>query len=231
MNRIVVMDLTAARWTLVPTLRRDRRFNYVYRYGSSPNHCYLICYGLRAHDLLGQVAEVRLEYDGAVAKMLDRYANEVAAHRDERPGGAARGREGFDIQSANAFITSYREQNVGAIGAREKGETAEAGGEAATEAGGAPESQQEEPPVRFWQFALGTIREQVGLSVFQSYFFDTRLTQLDPATATTTATVIVGNPLVRDCLERKHLALMRQALGDALGYPVIIRLVVRGERI
>lgn len=59
----VTVDLVSARWFPVAVMRRGRRRDHMYRYGTTPQFCYLICLNLRDHELLGQVAEVSLEQD------------------------------------------------------------------------------------------------------------------------------------------------------------------------
>lgn len=60
---VVILNLGPARWIPIASMRRGRRFDYIYLYGTSPRHCYLICHGLRDYDLVGYAAEVSVELD------------------------------------------------------------------------------------------------------------------------------------------------------------------------
>lgn len=59
----VTVDLVFVRWIPIAIIPREGRRDHLYRYGVPPQHCYLICLGLRDNNLLGQVAEVSLEHD------------------------------------------------------------------------------------------------------------------------------------------------------------------------
>lgn len=75
--QVVSIDLVLARWEPVATKRRGRYLDNYYSYGSPPQRCYLICQGLRDNQLLGQVAEVSIEFDeGGPVITIHRLVNQ-----------------------------------------------------------------------------------------------------------------------------------------------------------
>lgn len=66
-TQLVRIDLVDEAWVFIALTNRMvegrvRRIS-LYRYGRHPGHCFFICLGMRAHDLMGFVAEVSLEED------------------------------------------------------------------------------------------------------------------------------------------------------------------------
>lgn len=83
---VVILNLGAARWIPIASMRRSNRFDHVYRYGTSPRHCYLICHGLRDYELVGYAAEVSVEFDqgGPVITVYQRVELVEGAPRPTR---------------------------------------------------------------------------------------------------------------------------------------------------
>ncbi|NJN15835.1 MAG: chromosomal replication initiator protein DnaA [Oscillochloris sp.] len=78
--------------------------------------------------------------------------------------------------------------------------------------------------IQIWQAALGTIQLQTSRQEFDTWLKHTNLLALDAGTAT----VGTLSPFHKEGLENRFLAPMRRSLGDVVGYPVQVRIVIAG---
>jgi len=77
---------------------------------------------------------------------------------------------------------------------------------------------------QIWQAALGTIQLQTPRHEFETWLRPTTLLSLDAGTAT----VGTISPFHKEGLENRFLAPVRRSLGDVVGYPVQVRVVIAG---
>ncbi|NTU83018.1 MAG: chromosomal replication initiator protein DnaA [Chloroflexales bacterium] len=77
---------------------------------------------------------------------------------------------------------------------------------------------------QIWQAALGTIQMQTSRQEFDTWLRGTTLLALDGGTATVGTT----SPFHKEGLENRYLAPVRRSLGDVVGYPVQVRIVIAG---
>lgn len=77
---------------------------------------------------------------------------------------------------------------------------------------------------QIWQAALGTIQLQTSRQEFDTWLKNTSLLALDAGTAT----VGTISPFHKEGLENRFLAPVRRSLGDVVGYPVQVRIVIAG---
>ncbi|MEI6180499.1 MAG: DnaA N-terminal domain-containing protein, partial [Chloroflexales bacterium] len=75
---------------------------------------------------------------------------------------------------------------------------------------------------QIWQAALGTIQMQTTRQEFDTWLRGTTLLALDENTATVGTT----SPFHKEGLENRYLAPVRRSLGDVVGYPVQVRIVI-----
>jgi chromosomal replication initiator protein len=77
---------------------------------------------------------------------------------------------------------------------------------------------------QIWQAALGTIQLQTSRQEFDTWLRGTTLIALDGGMAT----VGTSSPFHKEGLENRYLAPVRRSLGDVVGYPVQVRVVIAG---
>jgi chromosomal replication initiator protein len=77
---------------------------------------------------------------------------------------------------------------------------------------------------QIWQAALGTIQLQTSRQEFDTWLRGTTLIALDGGMATVGTT----SPFHKEGLENRYLAPVRRSLGDVVGYPVQVRVVISG---
>jgi chromosomal replication initiator protein len=77
---------------------------------------------------------------------------------------------------------------------------------------------------QIWQAALGTIQMQTSRQEFDTWLRGTTLIALESGTAT----VGTSSPFHKEGLENRYLAPVRRSLGDVVGYPVQVRIVIGG---
>jgi chromosomal replication initiator protein len=77
---------------------------------------------------------------------------------------------------------------------------------------------------QIWQAALGTIQMQTTRQEFDTWLRGTTLLALDGGTATVGTT----SPFHKEGLENRYLVPVRRSLGDVVGYPVQVRIVIAG---
>lgn len=77
---------------------------------------------------------------------------------------------------------------------------------------------------QIWQAALGTIQLQTSRQEFDTWLRGTSLIALDGGMAT----VGTSSPFHKEGLENRYLAPVRRSLGDVVGYPVQVRVVIAG---
>lgn len=77
---------------------------------------------------------------------------------------------------------------------------------------------------QIWQAALGTIQMQTTRQEFDTWLRGTSLLALDGGTAT----VGTSSPFHKEGLENRYLMPVRRSLGDVVGYPVQVRVVIAG---
>ncbi len=75
---------------------------------------------------------------------------------------------------------------------------------------------------QIWQAALGTMQLQTSRSEFDTWLKGTTLLALESGTAT----VGTMNPFLKEGLENRYMAPVRRSLGDILGFPVQVRVVI-----
>jgi chromosomal replication initiator protein len=75
---------------------------------------------------------------------------------------------------------------------------------------------------QIWQAALGTIQLQTSRQEFDTWLRGTSLVALDGGMAT----VGTSSPFHKEGLENRYLAPVRRSLGDIVGYPVQVRVVI-----
>ncbi|PDW04878.1 chromosomal replication initiator protein DnaA [Candidatus Viridilinea mediisalina] len=75
---------------------------------------------------------------------------------------------------------------------------------------------------QIWQAALGTIQLQTSRQEFDTWLRGTTLLALDGGMATVGTT----SPFHKEGLENRYLAPVRRSLGDVVGYPVQVRVVI-----
>jgi chromosomal replication initiator protein len=75
---------------------------------------------------------------------------------------------------------------------------------------------------QIWQTALGTIQLQTSRQEFDTWLRGTTLVALDGGMAT----VGTSSPFHKEGLENRYLAPVRRSLGDIVGYPVQVRVVI-----
>ena len=75
---------------------------------------------------------------------------------------------------------------------------------------------------QIWQAALGTIQLQTSRQEFDTWLRGTTLVALDGGMAT----VSTSSPFHKEGLENRYLAPVRRSLGDIVGYPVQVRVVI-----
>ena len=75
---------------------------------------------------------------------------------------------------------------------------------------------------QIWQAALGTIQLQTSRQEFDTWLRGTTLVALDGGMAT----VGTSSPFHKEGLENRYLAPVRRSLGDIVGYPVQVRVVI-----
>ncbi len=75
---------------------------------------------------------------------------------------------------------------------------------------------------QIWQAALGTIQLQTSRQEFDTWLRGTSLLALDGGTAT----VGTQSPFHKEGLETRYLAPVRRSLGDVVGFPVQVRVVI-----
>jgi hypothetical protein len=67
-HQFVRVDLTEEPWVLMAitsrVVRESSQRLYHYRYGTAPPYCFVTGIGMQSYDLIGHVAEVRIERDG-----------------------------------------------------------------------------------------------------------------------------------------------------------------------
>ncbi len=80
---------------------------------------------------------------------------------------------------------------------------------------------------QIWQAALGTIQMQVSRQEFDTWLRGTTLLSIDNGTATLGAT----SPFYKEALENRYMAPVRRSLGDILGYPVHVRVVITSHQV
>jgi chromosomal replication initiator protein len=77
---------------------------------------------------------------------------------------------------------------------------------------------------QIWQAALGTIQMQTSRQEFDTWLRGTNLLALDGGLAT----VGTISPFHKEGLENRYLNPVRRSLGDVVGYPVQVRVVIAG---
>jgi chromosomal replication initiator protein len=77
---------------------------------------------------------------------------------------------------------------------------------------------------QIWQAALGTIQLQTSRQEFDTWLRGTTLIALDGGMAT----VGTSSPFHKEGLENRYLAPVRRSLGDVVGYPVQVQVVISG---
>lgn len=77
---------------------------------------------------------------------------------------------------------------------------------------------------QIWQAALGTIQMQTSRQEFDTWLRGTSLLSLDGGLATVSTT----SPFHKEGLENRFMAPVRRSLGDVVGYPVQVRVVIAG---
>ncbi|RRR71489.1 MAG: chromosomal replication initiator protein DnaA [Candidatus Viridilinea halotolerans] len=75
---------------------------------------------------------------------------------------------------------------------------------------------------QIWQAALGTIQLQTSRQEFDTWLRGTTLIALDGGMATVGTT----SPFHKEGIENRYLAPVRRSLGDVVGYPVQVRVVI-----
>jgi chromosomal replication initiator protein len=75
---------------------------------------------------------------------------------------------------------------------------------------------------QIWQAALGTMQMQTTRQEFDTWLKGTTLLALEGGTAT----VGTMNPFLKEGLENRYIAPVRRSLGDVLGFPVQVRIVI-----
>nr|MCU0492794.1 chromosomal replication initiator protein DnaA [Chloroflexaceae bacterium] len=75
---------------------------------------------------------------------------------------------------------------------------------------------------QIWQAALGTIQMQTPRHEFETWLKGTSLLALDSGTAT----VGTPSPFHKEGLENRYMGPVRRSLGDILGFPVQVRVVI-----
>ena len=75
---------------------------------------------------------------------------------------------------------------------------------------------------QIWQAELGTIQLQTSRQEFDTWLRGTTLVALDGGMAT----VSTSSPFHKEGLENRYLAPVRRSLGDIVGYPVQVRVVI-----
>ncbi len=78
---------------------------------------------------------------------------------------------------------------------------------------------------QIWQAALGTIQTQTSRQEFDTWLRGTALIALDAGTAT----VSTSSPFHKEGLENRYLLPVRRSLGDVVGYPVQVQVVIAGR--
>lgn len=78
---------------------------------------------------------------------------------------------------------------------------------------------------QIWQAALGTIQMQTSRQEFDTWLRSTSLLALDGGLAT----VGTVSPFHKEGLENRYLNPVRRSLGDVVGYPVQVRVVIAGN--
>jgi chromosomal replication initiator protein len=80
---------------------------------------------------------------------------------------------------------------------------------------------------QIWQAALGTIQLQTSRQEFDTWLKNTTLVALDSGTAT----VGTLSTFHKEGLENRFMAPVRRSLGDVVGYPVQVRVVIAGHNV
>lgn len=75
---------------------------------------------------------------------------------------------------------------------------------------------------QIWQAALGTIQMQTSRQEFDTWLRGTTLLALDGGTAT----VGTSSPFHKEGIETRYITPVRRSLGDVVGYPVQVRIVI-----
>lgn len=75
---------------------------------------------------------------------------------------------------------------------------------------------------QIWQAALGTMQMQTSRHEFDTWLRNTTLLALDSGTATIGTT----SPFHKEGLENRYMAPVRRSLGDVVGFPVQVRVVI-----
>jgi len=78
---------------------------------------------------------------------------------------------------------------------------------------------------QIWQAALGTIQMQTSRQEFDTWLRGTSLIALDGGLATVGTT----SPFHKEGIENRYLNPVRRSLGDVVGYPVQVRVVIAGN--
>jgi chromosomal replication initiator protein len=81
---------------------------------------------------------------------------------------------------------------------------------------------------QIWQATLGTMQLQTSRHEFDTWLRDTALLSLESGVAT----IGTPSPFSKESLENRYMAPVRRSLGDVVGFPVQVRVVIapRGQR-
>ncbi len=80
---------------------------------------------------------------------------------------------------------------------------------------------------QIWQAALGTIQLQTSRQEFDTWLRSTALLSLDSGTAT----IGTISPFHKEGLENRYMAPVRRSLGDVVGFPVQVRIVIAPSQV
>lgn len=80
---------------------------------------------------------------------------------------------------------------------------------------------------QIWQATLGTIQMQTSRQEFDTWLRGTALLSLDSGTATIGTT----SPFHKEGLENRYMVPVRRSLGDVVGYPVQVRIVIAPNQV
>lgn len=80
---------------------------------------------------------------------------------------------------------------------------------------------------QIWQAALGTMQMQTSRQEFDTWLRSTALLSLDSGTAT----IGTISPFHKEGLENRYMAPVRRSLGDVVGFPVQVRVVIAPQQV
>src|SRR4051794_35734689 len=81
--------------------------------------------------------------------------------------------------------------------------------------------------IQIWQAALGTMQMQTSRQEFDTWLRNTALLSLESGVAT----VGTHSAFYKEGLENRYMAPVRRSLGDVVGFPVQVRVVIAPHQI